>query len=94
MSPGAVTVDAVTFLHYDQHAEVSSTPTAALSYADTAGSIARHESSEQSSVFWQPMRFRRPSVADAGVRPGRKLAPEDNSHKFHIFAVIPGRNVA
>ena len=87
----------MTFLRDDQLAEVSSTPTASLSYADTAGSIARHESSEQSSVFWQPMRFasyRRTSAAHAGVRGGRKLGPEDNSHKFHNLAVFPGSNVA
>ncbi|KAB7761837.1 hypothetical protein [Mycolicibacterium mucogenicum] len=85
------------FLHDDQLAEVSSTPTAALSYAGTVSSIARHESSEQSSILWQPMRFRsfrRTSAAHAGVRGGRKLRPEDNSHKFHNLAVFAGRNVA
>ncbi|MEN4447505.1 hypothetical protein [Mycobacterium sp. SM3041] len=87
----------MTFLHDDQLAEVSSTPTAALSCAGTARSIARRESTEQSRLFWQPMRFpslRRTSAAYAGVRPGWKLGPEDNSHKFHSIAVFPGRNVA
>ncbi|TDK93029.1 hypothetical protein [Mycolicibacterium mucogenicum] len=87
----------MTFRYDDQLAEVSSTPTAALSYAGAGSYMARHASSEQSSILGQPMRFRsfrRPCAAHAGARLGRKLGPEDNSHKFHIFAVIPGRNVA
>lgn len=97
MTPGTVNVDAVTFLHCDRLAEASSTPTATLSCAGTLGSIARPESSEQSNAFWQPMRFRsfrRTSAAYSGVRPGRKLGPDDNSHKFHSIAVFPDGTVA
>lgn len=84
-------------LRYDQLTEVPSAPSVALSCVGTLGSIGRPKPSQQSNVVWQPTRFRsfrRSSAAYVGARLGRKLGPEDKSHKFHIIAVAPGRTVA
>lgn len=38
--------------------------------------------------------FRQHSIPSVGVRPGRKLGPEEKSHIALISAVFPDRNVA
>jgi hypothetical protein len=91
---GSMTV----FRHdYDLLTGMHAASTLALSCAGTISAIAavwtmsERRSSRQPRCF---RLFRQPSAPSVGVCPGRKQGPEENSHKYLSFAVLPARNVA
>jgi hypothetical protein len=82
---------------YDLLAGMHAASTAALSCAGTGNAIAAGWMMPERRSSRQPRCFRlfsQPSAPAVGVRPGRKQGPEENSHKYLSFAVIPARNVA
>ena len=91
---GSMTV----FRHdYDLLTGMHAASTVALPCAGTTSAIAavwtmsERRSSRQPRCF---RLFRQPSAPSVGVCPGRKQGPEENSHKYLSFAVLPARNVA
>ena len=69
----------------------------AFSCAGTVSGIVAVWTPSERRSSRQPRRFRLSSHLSAplvGVCPGRKQGPEENSHKYLNFAVIPARSVA
>lgn len=71
--------------------------TASLSYAGTVGAKGLVRQSVEGDALWHSSCFRstrlQTSTRSKGVRPGRKLGPEGQSHKSLNFAVVADRNV-
>ena len=84
------------FRHRRLLAGMHAASTVAVSCADITGTSASVSIPTERRDFGQPRcshSFREPSARATGVRPGRKNGPEENSHKYLNFAVVPGRNV-
>jgi len=84
------------FRHRRLLAGMHAASTAAVSCADIIGASASVSVPTERRDFGQPscsQSFREPSARAMGVRPGRKNGPEENSHNYLNFAVVPGRNV-
>lgn len=104
MSPLADTVESVTMIRRDNYALawMHRASSAALSCADfTSQSVPSSwtAQAERHGAVSQPSRFRlfrheQPSAPSVGVRPDRKLGPEEQSHKSFTFSVCAARNVA
>jgi len=82
---------------YDLLAGMRTASTVALSCAGTISAIAAVRTMPERRSSRQPRcfrLFRRPSGPAVAVRPGRKQGPEEKSHRYFSFAVLPARNVA
>lgn len=103
MSPLADTVESVTMIRRDYYAlaGMHRASSAALSCTDfTSQSVPSWTTqAERHGAVGQPSRFRlfrheQPSAPSVGVRPDRKLGPEEQSYKSLTFSACAARNVA
>lgn len=102
MSNLPATVEFVTMIRRDYYAlaGMHRTSSAALSCANlTSQNVPSWTiQAERHDAVSQPSRFRlsrheQTSAPSVGVRPDRKLGPEEQSHKSLIFGVCAARNV-
>lgn len=102
MSGSAVTVEPVTMIRCDYYATAGmhKASSAALSCADLTNEFVPSWAllAERRGGISQPSRFRLlhelPSAPSVGVRPDRKLGPEEQSHISLTIGVCAARNVA
>jgi len=99
MPNSTATVDFMTMFRgdYDLLAGMHKASSAALSCAELRNVAVWMMQAERRGGVGQPSRFRlfrQPSAPSVGVRPDRKLGPEEISHEYRTIGVCAARNVA